>query len=302
VCDLISHDFELGDRIKALEDMRFLEGEVLVPVFYRGDLYAVIVVGSNRDGRFYNDLDLAHLNRLASRAEHLLEKLMSGLTHQQLTAVWAHDLMKPFTSKGSFRWIKEMRDGRFGELPKDVQDILRLMQFDFEWVSGSLGKVIHPSEFDPILMQPNPLGPLCQRVLARYSLLAHESGINFSVDIPPDSARVICNVPMIEHRVLSNLVENALRHTARGGSVHVGYQIEDKKFVGFVRDTGVGMRPEDISKVWEAGVQLDEKNKGVAGLGLFSVKTVVEGHKGKVRVESEPGKGTCFYFELEMAA
>jgi signal transduction histidine kinase len=111
----------------------------------------------------------------------------------------------------------------------------------------------------------------------------------------------MCDEGMIEHRVLGNLVENALRHTPAGGRVEVGWRVEGKKFVGFVKDTGFGMRPEDLGKVWDAGVQLDDKNKGAAGLGLFSVKTVVEGHKGKVRVESEPGKGACFYFDLPLA-
>jgi|GEM_PF-3017485 len=300
--DLVSTDFPENMQKKAMEEFGFLEGEIVFPVFYQGDLHALIVIGAHQKNRTYNDLDLAYLTRLANRTEHVLETLMSGLSHQQLTAVWAHDLIKPFSSKGSFRWVRDMGDGVFGDLPVSVKEKLKLIQFDLDWVSGNLEKIIHPTEFDHVSMQPNSLDVLYSRVFFRYDLLAKELGIKFTVDIPPGDLRIVCNVPMLEHRVISNLVENAFRYTSSGGAVRVGYSVKGDRFLGCVEDTGIGIKKEDLDRVWDAGVQLSQELKGMAGLGLYSVKTVVTLHQGRVWVESEKGKGSRFVFDLPIVS
>jgi two-component system sensor histidine kinase BaeS len=132
----------------------------------------------------------------------------------------------------------------------------------------------------------------------RYARAAKESRISWIVSLPPETVRIIADEPAIERRVLGNLVENALRHTPSGGTVEVGYRIEDKTFVGFVRDTGPGISKENLPKLFCPGTQLDPNTKGLAGLGLASVKAVIESHHGRVWVESEPGRATTFYFVL----
>ena len=67
---------------------------------------------------------------------------------------------------------------------------------------------------------------------------------------------------------------------------------------GFVYDTGPGISNDDLPKLFSPGTQLDPNTKGLAGLGLASVKSVIETHNGRVWVESEPEKGTTFYFSL----
>ena len=96
--------------------------------------------------------------------------------------------------------------------------------------------------------------------------------------------------------IRDSLVENALRHTPRGGTVEVGYRLDGKTFVGFVKDTGPGIKKEDIPRLFSPGTQLDPQNKGVAGLGLANVKSVVEFHNGRVWVDSQKGIGATFFF------
>lgn len=96
-------------------------------------------------------------------------------------------------------------------------------------------------------------------------------------------------------------MENALRHTQKGGTVEVGYRIEGETFIGYVKDTGPGIKNEDIPRLFTPGTQLDPQNKGLAGLGLASVKSVIDAHGGRVWVESEVGKGTTFFFSLRGA-
>ena len=81
----------------------------------------------------------------------------------------------------------------------------------------------------------------------------------------------------------------------------MGHRLEDKILVIFVKDTGPGVSKENQETIFERGTQGKEENKGKAGLGLYNARKVVEAHKGKLWVESEPGKGSAFYFTLPLA-
>jgi signal transduction histidine kinase len=74
--------------------------------------------------------------------------------------------------------------------------------------------------------------------------------------------------------------------------------LESQRFVGYVEDTGPGFRKEDLPTLFQPGTQLDPKNKGLAGLGLASVKSVMEAHGGAVTVQSAFGQGARFEFIL----
>lgn len=129
---------------------------------------------------------------------------------------------------------------------------------------------------------------------------ARNCKIKWVVDVPDHSVRILCDSSIIENRVLANLVENAFRHTPRGGVVTLGFSLTTKEFNGFVRDTGPGIRKEDQGKLFQPGVQLNKTEGGLAGLGLASVKTVIETHRGRVWLESEWGEGSSFFFSLPL--
>ena len=108
---------------------------------------------------------------------------------------------------------------------------------------------------------------------------------------------------------VGNLIENALQHTSAGGRVTVQCRIDGDRVVTarteFVEvsvcDTGSGIAAEDLPCVFERFYRADpsrQRGKGGCGLGLSIVKQIMEAHQGQVWAESEPGKGSCFYFRL----
>lgn len=106
-------------------------------------------------------------------------------------------------------------------------------------------------------------------------------------------------------QVLYNLLSNALKFTPRGGRI----RIEGKALAGLaevsVRDTGIGIPPEEQSSVFEAFHQVSSSAAGLSegtGLGLPITHRLVEAHGGKIRLESEPGKGSCFTFTIPLEA
>jgi two-component system sensor histidine kinase VicK len=106
---------------------------------------------------------------------------------------------------------------------------------------------------------------------------------------------------ILYHRVILNLVGNAFRYTSRGGTIELGYRLEEKVLVIYVKDSGLGIQADKLEMIFDRGTQGDEANKGKAGLGLYNARQTVEAHLGRIWVESQPGKGTSFYFTLPLA-
>ncbi|MNT43188.1 Histidine protein kinase DivJ [compost metagenome] len=100
--------------------------------------------------------------------------------------------------------------------------------------------------------------------------------------------------------VIINLVENAIKYTPAQGHIEVvSFEADDQVHI-LVKDTGEGIKPEDLDKVWgkfTRGSDQDLKTKGT-GLGLYLVKYFIELHGGKVKMESQVGQGTTVSFTL----
>jgi signal transduction histidine kinase len=111
------------------------------------------------------------------------------------------------------------------------------------------------------------------------------------------------DVDMI-YRVLINLLENAIKFTPVGGKIDVGAQIaQDGMSVNFwVRDSGPGIPASDYERIFEKFTRLRGRSKpGGLGVGLAFCRLAVNGHNGKIWVESELEKGTTFWFSLPVA-
>jgi len=103
---------------------------------------------------------------------------------------------------------------------------------------------------------------------------------------------------------LRNLLDNALAHTAKGGTVTVTARQEGNWMEVAVIDAGEGVPPEDLPYVFERFYRVDKSRSratGGSGLGLTIAKRLVEAHGGKIEVQSELGKGSRFTFTLPVS-
>ena len=129
---------------------------------------------------------------------------------------------------------------------------------------------------------------------------ASEKGVDVSSDIPGDLPRVNIDSLRIK-QVLLNLLENALVHTPEGGRISITAGQNGGFVEVAVTDTGEGIPAEEIDKIFERFHRVDKsrsRSTGGSGLGLTIAKYIVEEHKGKIQVQSEPGKGSRFSFTL----
>ncbi len=122
-----------------------------------------------------------------------------------------------------------------------------------------------------------------------------------NLNVPPDTPPVLVDGEMIR-RVLINLLENAVKYSPPGGEITLGADIKDDVARIWVQDTGPGILTLDQEQIFDKYIRLNPKGsqKGF-GLGLAYCRLAIEGHGGKIWVESEPGEGSRFSFTLPLA-
>lgn len=149
------------------------------------------------------------------------------------------------------------------------------------------------------------ISDLVNKAVENLRLQAGQSGIELETGIEPGLPQVNVDVDRCT-QIIRNLVSNALQYTPSGGLVIVrAYQQEAstrlKGVTIAVKDTGHGIKPEDLPHVFDRFYRADKsrsRGSGGSGLGLTIAKQLVEAHGGRIWVESEIGKGSTFYFTL----
>jgi signal transduction histidine kinase len=129
---------------------------------------------------------------------------------------------------------------------------------------------------------------------------ALELGVTLRDEIPDKLPTVIGDRQRVG-QVFDNLLQNALKFTDTDGTITVRMQEEEGFIRVEVKDTGIGIPPDQLARIFDRFYQVDgtpTRRFGGTGLGLAIVKQIVETHGGQVGVESEPGKGSLFYFTL----
>ncbi|WP_373285707.1 ATP-binding protein [Pullulanibacillus camelliae] len=176
---------------------------------------------------------------------------------------------------------------RMGRLVNELLDLARLeaghFQMNQTWVE---------------------IGDFFERITRKFQALAREQDITLTLEGPLHPETVILMDPDRIEQVLTNLIDNAIRHTHDGGEVTVRVDENDQQLLVSVKDTGAGIAEEDLPFVFERFYKADKartRGKAGTGLGLAIAKNIVEAHKGQIIVQSKLGKGTTFTFSLPKA-
>ncbi len=214
----------------------------------------------------------------------------------------SHELKTPLTVVSGFSETlrddalsNEQRSQFLGTILNNTQRMHRLVDdlLDLSRIESG-GWRPEPADVD--------LGAAASEIFASFAESARSKGLALQREIGPDATRVRMD-PMALRQVLTNLVHNAIRHTSRG-SVAVFSSSSSTGMSFGVRDTGSGIAPEHLSRVFERFYRVDasrSRAEGGTGLGLAIVKHLVEAHGGTVAVESTLGTGTTFRVTLPQA-
>ncbi|MDR7439329.1 MAG: ATP-binding protein [Armatimonadota bacterium] len=143
------------------------------------------------------------------------------------------------------------------------------------------------------------LAPVLYELADEAAPLAADAGLRLLVDVPPHLPQVFADPEQIR-LVMRNLVDNAIKHTPEGGRISVRASAQEGWVELVVADTGVGIAPEHLPRVFDRFYRVPTRVRGPegSGLGLALVREMVEAHGGHVEVRSAPGAGTEFRVRL----
>src|SRR5207302_1537590 len=126
--------------------------------------------------------------------------------------------------------------------------------------------------------------------------------IRLELEPTPEDAVAWCDSEAVS-QILSNLLDNAVKYTHPGGRITVGARSLEGFVEVFVRDTGIGIPPEDLPRLFERFYRVDKarsREMGGTGLGLSIVKHLVGAQNGTARLESRVNEGSTFFFTLPL--
>ncbi len=211
----------------------------------------------------------------------------------------SHDLKTPIAKIQAIvdRLLTHNQDSELGQ---DLKS-LRLFSDELNRYIQSILKVLRVESRDfKINTDVGDINEVIEEALQQLRPLAREKNIQIQTSLEPMFSLEFDTTLIKE--VVINLVENGIKYTPAGGQIEVISQELDDFVQVTIKDTGEGIRPEDLEKVWgkfTRGSDQDLKSKGT-GLGLYLVKYFIELHGGKVKMESVVGQGTTVSFTLPL--
>ncbi|CAA9314023.1 MAG: Phytochrome, two-component sensor histidine kinase [uncultured Gemmatimonadetes bacterium] len=273
-----------------------------VPLAAAGEVLGDVTLVTSTSGRTLDSDDLALAEELARRVmvavEHAQlyhDALQATRARDEILGVVAHDLRNPLSTVRMAAQLLADDVAPAHRKPLDtllrttermnqlIQDLLEVTRIE----SGKLALELHTES----------AGGVLREAVAMLAPLAQARSITFDAQLPADLPRVPLDAARIL-QVISNLVGNALKFTPAGGRVTLGAEVIPGEVRVSVADTGPGIPADQIPRVFGRFWQAGKSDRRGIGLGLSIARGIVEGHGGRIWVESVEGQGATFFFTI----
>jgi PAS domain S-box-containing protein len=235
------------------------------------------------------------------RKEEIIKESAAALERsnkdlEQFAYVAAHDLREPLVGVAAYLKLLERRIGNNLEtepkkyLSKSLNTVLRM-----DFLIRTLLEYSRVSDHKP-QVEKTDCNVCLSQALANLKSAIKESGATITSDRLP----VVLAIPLHITQLFQNLVANAIKFRGtRPVQIHVGVSSGDSDQQFWVRDNGIGIEPPHFDRIFQIFQRIDHSSGPVGtGIGLATCKKVVERHGGRIWVESEPGRGSTFWFTL----
>jgi len=311
-----------------------LKVAVIVPLNIQDENLGIIALGHKESGDMYNDEDLKTLATIASQSalaiknsqlynetkgfsltlQREVERQTKELkqANEDLTkldkaksdfiSIASHQLRTPLTAiKGFTSMILE---GSYGRTTKVVHDKLEKIYESAERLIRLVNDLLDLSHMEGGKMEFNfqkiNLTQMVKSVSEELDIQAQKKKLKLTVNLPDQDLFVKADEQKLR-QVVMNLIDNAIKYTEKG-KAEVSLKESDNKVQFSVKDTGMGMKPEEITNLFQKfvrGSEASHYHTEGAGIGLYVARQLVEAHMGRVWAESEgEGKGSTFLVEL----
>lgn len=233
----------------------------------------------------------ASFNRMLDRIEVLLKEI------KEMSDNIAHDLRSPIarirgvaevtlTSGKTITEYESMAASTIEECDR-LLDMINTMLLISKTESGS----------EKFSTESIDLSETVRRACELFDPMAEDGNVDLRIDVA-ESIRLTGNTSMIQ-RMISNLLDNAVKYTLSGGSVDVSLKESETRAVISVRDTGIGISPDELPRIFERFYRCDRsRSRAGIGLGLSLARAIARAHGGDITVVSTPDRGSTFTVDL----
>lgn len=221
---------------------------------------------------------------------------------EDFVATLTHDLKTPVFAAN--RAIKLLIEGEFGALTADQVEVLQTISESNDAMHKLITTLLDVYRYEAgakqLVMKEHDLVAQIVKIVQELTPIAISQKVALTAKLPPHAEPVVCDSDQI-HRVIQNLIDNALKFTKSGGIVEVSmYQNSENTEIS-VTDTGKGIASEDLPKLFQRfwAPATSGRQYASTGLGLYLCRKIVESHGGDIRCESQLGKGSRFSFFID---
>ncbi|HYG79186.1 MAG TPA: ATP-binding protein [Pyrinomonadaceae bacterium] len=248
------------------------------------------------------NVQLSETNRELNEANAKLRELSE--MKEEFLALTTHDLRSPLTVISGV--ISFFTSGRLGELSPEQKNMVAMMERNTQNLIELVNDLLDASKLESGTMRLEltsfDIRGVVDELRETMEPLAKEKEIELVETLPAGLPPVEADRAKLR-RVLLNLLSNALKFTQKGGTVEVRAEREGERVRVLVADTGVGIAPDDVARLFDKYEQARSRatrgEKGT-GLGLYITKQLVELHGSEIKVESQVGRGSTFSFTLPL--
>jgi len=233
--------------------------------------------------------DLTPVKRLETERRHLVN-------------MFAHDLKTPVVATAGL--IRRLLQGKLGPVAAPQMAYLQTVDSELERLEKLITRFLEFARLDLRIMTPQPqvldLLEECRQVLTLLQPLAEAKEITLKTDFPPELPALKAD-PLLFRRVLENLLGNAIKYSPAHRQVTLGARVEGSSIRFTVQDQGPGIEADDLAHLFEIFYrgQREGDTQGF-GLGLATVKRIIDAHGGRIWVDTAPGRGCTFSFTFPL--
>lgn len=240
------------------------------------------------------------LGRLARTLNAMLDRLQSAFRRQrQFTDDASHELRSPLSvieAEATLALRRERSAADYRDAIATIAEEARTMNRLIDQLLTLARSDAGEEKLEP---EPVDMAAIAQETVAAMQPVADEKAVRLVAEASVSG--VVDGDPIRLRRVMANLVDNAIRHTPKNGSVRVAVSSTKAEVRIEVADTGAGIPEKDLPHIFERFYRVDKarsRTEGGSGLGLAICRTIVAVHGGSIDVASEEGVGSCFVVRL----
>lgn len=191
-----------------------------------------------------------------------------------------------------------------GHSQEETQEALEIIYDESRRMSGLINELLMMARADrgmiPVNYELINVSELSEMVVLSHEPSAIEKNITISTDIEPDIMAEVDESMFI--RIWDNLLSNSIKYGNIGGSIEITMATDSNNLYGRIRDDGIGIAPENISKIWQRFYQEDpsRNDSGSTGLGLSIVDLIISRHGGSIIADSRLGEWTEIKFSIPL--